>query len=309
MPARIDPKPASATTFHGFVRMGQGYVLLADDDASSAAALSAMAYECGYGCDVVRNGLDAQRAFRVRDYDAILLNLLSSFNPVSEVVTGIRRLERNYPEPKVPVVLFSAGLSQVERDEAGKSREYEAVLRPRSVEEMRELLTRIVVGHRRTPSGKIPREPINYHALLEFCAMDSAKVARMIDQFAGELTTAVEKLQVEIDGGRVEGVQTLAALIRDLALQNASPRINRTALLLSRITNPADLGGWGRELHRELLDAVGDLGAWIELRLGQSAPGVHVKPKVTPTQVMRLTSFLRGRVDIFSKIPAPGQSS
>lgn len=306
MPAKIEPKPASATTFHGFVRMGNGYVLLADEDTSSAAALSAMAYECGYGCDVVRNGLDAQRAFRVRDYDAILLNFQSSFNPVREVVSGVRRLERSYPEPRVPVVVFSAGCSQTEVDEAKKAGDYEILPRPRSIEEMRELVGRIVLERRRTPSGKIPREPINYHALLEYCGRDSAKVSTMIDAFVGELTAGVERLQTELDRGSLPEVHRIAGRIRDLALENASPRINRTALLLTRIEHASELSGWGRELHRELLDAVADLGAWIELRLGQSAPGIHARPRVTPTQVTRMTAFLRSRVDIFSKIQ-PGQ--
>lgn len=305
MPAKIEPKPASATTFHGFVRMGQGYVLLADEDASSAAALSAMAYECGYGCDVVRNGMDAQRAFRVRDYDAILIHLQSSFNPAQEVVTGIRRLERNYPEPKVPVAVLTAGRSQGALDEAARSGDYELAIRPHTAEDMRVLLGRMVLGHRRTPSGKIPREPINYHALLEYCGRDSSRVSAMIDAFVSELTVGVERLQVELDRGSLDEVQRIAGRIRDLALENASPRINRTAVLLTRIEHPQNLAGWGRELQQELLDAAADLGAWIELRLGQSAPGVHVKPKVTPTQVTRLASYLRGRVDIFSKIQAP----
>jgi DNA-binding response OmpR family regulator len=277
--------------------------LLADDDATASAAVREMLLQNDCACDLVHHGEQAVKAFTARDYDLIMISLRAPLGSGLATATMIRNKERHFPVPRVPMVLLSAGTSDVERKVAKNAGFDEVMHRPADSVELRSLLVKMVKDETRTPPSLIPREPIHYPTLLLVCGKDDAKAQDLLDKFQRKLKEAVADLQSAVAANNLELSRQVAQQLRQLSTQVASGRVQRIALLLTRLSSIMLLHRDGPDLIKDIESASADLAIWRELRLGQCVP--KSRPRISPikTNMIRLSSFLKKRLDIFSKSP------
>lgn len=304
MPARIEEsKPEVATARANLTGPERGYLLVADDNAADAALFRDALISNSYACDVVRSSEEMLRAFMVRDYDLILINLRLPLPSVYEAVRSIRNKERHYPEPKVPIFVLSAGVSEAERSRARDAGATDVVRKPSEYAGLQAILDGAVTGEPRTPHEMIPREPVRYIALLSQCKQDSVKAHQAIDELAGQINDTIRDVRIALEARDVELTKRAAEQLRQSASRAASGRIQRTALLLTRLTTPGRLQEQGRELLQELKAAQEDLALWREMKLGQTVVATKVAMAQPRTSILKLSSFLKNRLDIFSRAP------
>lgn len=303
MSARIEERPAAASTIAGFVRTGRAYVLIADDDVAEGQVFRDTMMENHFACDVVGNADDVLAAFTVRDYDLIVLNLRMGQAEALTAARQVREKERSFPEPRIPILLFSGGATEAEREKAHAAGIDDVVVRPQDAAGLMALLERFVETERRTPPSMIPREPIHYPALLALCGKDEARARTALEGFAQQLGTHIASLRQAIAAGQIAEVARLGDQVRQAAAQVASGRIQRAAFLLSKITAPRQLKETAGDQVDELAKAARDLEVWMRLHLGQSF--LRSRPRVAPikTHMIKLSSFLKKRMDVFSKAP------
>lgn len=302
MPARIEK---STETLQGEQMAGaaRAYLLLADDDPAEGRAFSEVLHGQGYACDVVGSADDTVRAFLVRDYDLILLSLRASLSASLGAAKTIRDKERHYPEPRVPIVVLSAGPTEEERRQALAGGIDDVVRKPRDSNALQELLNKAMETQRRIPASLIPREPILYPRLLASCQRSEELAKQILDGFANLLQATIADLRAAIGTGDVALARRAGEQLRQTAAKVGSGRIQRTAVLVTRLTTAGALKDQGRELLRDLEHAERDLATWREMKLGQVVLAPRTPGGPVRTTIIRFSSFLKNRMDIFSKTP------
>lgn len=303
MSAKIEPL-APLTADAGKPAGGARAYVLAAADAANAGQFHAALLENGCACDVVGNAADVLRAFSVRDYDLILLDLHSPPAACLEAAKVLRDRERHFPEPRVPVLIFTAGASDAERAEARTAGADDAAVRPCDADGWKAVLKQGLAEERRSPPTLIPREPVQFEALLASCQNDMGKAHSSVASFADVLHDTIADARTGLAAGDLELLHRIAEQLRRAASQSASGRVQRTSYLMTRLDKSAGFASRGKELLQELELAEADLSTWRELQLGQSV--ADSKPRSGPikTNIIRLSSFLKNRLDIFSKSPA-----
>ena len=304
MPARIDQLPPDDIEIvTGDRRLEKAYLMVADDNTTDGAVYREALLQNNYACDVVRTAEDVLRAFLVRDYDAILLNLRSPLPVALTTVRAIREKERHYPEPRVPIVIFSAGGSATEREQALEAGVDEIVRKPSDYEALQALLDNVLSSEPRTPAALIPREPLNYHALVASCQRDEDAAQKKIADFAALLHDAIRDVRTAVEAKDVELLKRVGENLRQEAIHVASGRVQRTAVLLARLNSSAGLRDQARELVQELKEEEQDLAVWRALNLGQAIASLKSRTSPAKTTILKLSNFLKNRLDIFSRAP------
>ncbi len=281
----------------------KAYLLVVDDDHAESGVLRERLRENGIMADLVHNAADAIRAFSVRDFDMIVMNLRVPLQAGLGATRSIRDKERHFPEPRVPIMMFSAGASETERKHAKELGIDDVVLRPKDAAALQELVQSKVEYERRTPSSSISREPINYPSLLILCGKDEAKAQEKLEQFAKQVQASLEEIRAALAASDLEMARRSGEQLRQIAVQMASGRIQRTAALLAKLTSPGQLRDRGAELVKELESHVRDLAIWRELKIGQQIVMPRAKTGPIKTHIVKLSNFLKKRSDIFSKAP------
>jgi CheY-like chemotaxis protein len=309
MTAKVEPKPPSGSTIQGFIRTGKAYVLVVDDDMSSAMTARELLLSNQYACDTVHSAGDALRAFQVRDYDLILVHLQASMREALRATKDIREQERHFPEPHVPMILFSASKDAALVAEATEAGIDEVVARPRDQDELLPIVERHVQFERRTSPGQIPREPVNFPGLLLFCGGDDARARKMVETFARDLADGISTIDASFVSQDVALLKIAAEKLRVSATTHGSGRIQRCAFLLARVKSTREMHLIAPEMIKELRAAATDFESWRLLQLGQAIP--RQRPRIRPirTSMVQLSSIFRKRLDIFSRSPAEGKNS
>ena len=308
MSARIDappqPTPDSASPA-GSLSL---YLLLASDDAAAAAAMRETFARDFFACDLVRVADDAARAFAVRDYDCILLNLRTPLRSRYDLdaVKAIRSMERHFPEPRVPMFIFSENVSAEDRALAQEAGADDIIPNAKILDALRERLA-AATAERRTPTEMIPREPVNYPALLAACGRDESLAQRMIETFARTMDETIRDARTALAAKDVALLRRVAEHLRQNAAHAMSGRVQRAAFLLTKIDVGPQMKDRGDELLRDLEKAEKDLAVWRELELGRALSGVKPKPRPIHTHMLKLSHFLKSRLDIFSRSPSSAE--
>lgn len=302
MAARVERQKEPSVT-PAQLSAAKAYLLVVDDDHAESEMLRERLRESGIMADIVHNAEDSVRAFSVRDFDMIVMNLRTPLQSGLGAAHSIREKERHFPEPRVPIMMFSGGASESERKRAKDLGIDDVVPRPKDAAELQGLVQSKVEYERRTPSSSISREPINYPSLLILCGKDEAKAQEKLEQFVGHVQAALEQIRAAVAASDLETARRCGEQLRQAAVQMASGRIQRTAALLAKLTSPGQLRDRGAELVKELESHVRDLMIWRELKIGQQIVMPRAKAGPIKTHIVKLSNFLKKRSDIFSKAP------
>ncbi len=303
MAARIETKQELPPAEVKGNRAGPPYLLLADDDRDEAASLARLLLNSSISCDVVGSRDDALRAFRSRDYDMILMNVRGPLIDGLDAAKAIRNVERSFPEPRVPIFILTESASEQERLFA-KSADVDDVLeRSTDVTDLAAMVEHEFEISRRTPDSYIQREPLQFAKLLRDAAGDNGGAVRLAEEFARVLAQAIAEARAAIETGKPEQMQSVSQRLRESAVKSGSGRVQLIAVLLSRMNTAGELRSRGAELLKECEEAARDLGVWLELKLGQviihaQAPAAASGKRTT----VKMFSFLKNRVDVFSKV-------
>lgn len=303
MPARIEASGQTRTD--PAVVATKGYLLMADDRADEGGRFRDMLHQLGYACDLVRSGDDVARAFRVRDYDLILLSLHTSFAGVLDTARAVRNMERHFPEPRIPIVALSAGASETERRQAKDGGIDDVVRRPAGADELQAVLDRVLSEERRIPDPLIPREPIQYARLLAAREGNEERARQELDAFERMLQSTLVDLQTAMHAGDIDLARRAGEQLRQTSLQIGSGRFQRLAVLMTRLRNANRLKEDGRELLADLEHAAADLATWRQMSLGQAVVRTPAREGRVRTTIVRLSGLLRNRLDIFSRAIHP----
>ena len=155
----------------------------------------------------------------------------------------------------------------------------------------------------RTPAALIPREPLNYHALVASCQRDEDAAQKKIADFAALLHDAIRDVRTAVEAKDVELLKRVGENLRQEAIHVASGRVQRTAVLLARLNSSAGLRDQARELVQELKEEEQDLAVWRALNLGQAIASLKSRTSPAKTTILKLSNFLKNRLDIFSRAP------
>ena len=177
------------------------------------------------------------------------------------------------------------------------------MVRPKDKEALAELLSQLISFDRRTPPSLIPREPIHYPALLALCAKDEARARAALEGFAAVLKEQMELLRTAMTQEQAADAARVGETLRQAASQVASGRVQRTAFVLTKVASARQLKDQGRDSLEELERASRDLAVWMRLQLGQSF--MRSRPRIVPikSHMIKLSSFLKKRLDVFAKAP------
>jgi CheY-like chemotaxis protein len=305
MAARIEsqpaPTPAPAAAPQGHLS-GPAYLLLADDDRAEAAALAALLLKHNFPCDTVHSSEDALRAFTVRDYDMLLMNLRGPVLASLDAARAIRKLERTVPEPRVPVFMLADAISEQDRASAKDADVDDILERSGDIGTLAALVEREFEVERRTPESFIPREPLKFRHLLGLAGGSLDGAAKLAEEFAGQFERLIAETRAAIESGSVEQAVAVSVQMRDLATKFGSGRVQRVAKLMLRSAPAGSLRESGPELVQQYGEIARDVKIWLELKLGRivldyKAPA----PSAGKRTVVKMFSFLKNRVDVFSK--------
>lgn len=303
MPARIEASGQTRTD--PAVVATKGYLLMADDRAEEGARFRGMLHQLGYACDLVRSGDEVARAFRVRDYDLILLSLHAAFAGVLDTARAVRNMERHFPEPRIPIVALSAGATETERKQARDGGMDDVVRRPAGADELQVILARVLSEERRIPDPLIPREPIQYARLLASREGSEERVRQELDAFERLLQSTIVDLQTALHAGDIDLARRAGEQLRQTSAQIGSGRLQRLAVLVTRLRSATRFKEDGRELLADLERAAADLATWRLMGLGQAVIRPAAPEGRMRTTIVRLSGLLRNRLDVFSRTIRP----
>jgi CheY-like chemotaxis protein len=285
-------------------KVGGVYLLLANSDPKESSVYRQTIMQHGHACDEVHSAEDCVRAFAARDYDLILLNLrpyqVTSFNAAKE----IRRLERLFEEPRVPILLLSSDANEAKLTPAGAAFVDDMVAPPKCPATLRTLIEKARPARCISGSSHIPREPVQFARCLRACRKDGTETHTAIARLETLLQAVIADMWKALLVKDHAIAQHAGRQMDEAALKFGSARLRHLGHLATEIRSQTLLSLHGRELLRHLEEAQRDLKVWRALGLGQAAfhGGSSRGRKMTTTIRLRKTPV--GRADIFSKTPS-----
>lgn len=296
MASRTDP--AAATEGGVFIapKTEVLYLLVAADDSTDTARLRAAMIANRCACDFVDGAANAVRAFIARDYDLILLSLHTTAEQMTATVDELRRNERRFPEPRIPLFVLARGVILEQREKVLASGADDVIPRADDYSDLYQAIERTVSLERRTPPELISREPVSYSTVLDRCGDDAALAWQQITEFRTLLGQSIAELKESLATENSALARRSAETLRLAAIDLKSARCQRTAYLATKLDRipRGQFASRTKELLADMNDEARDLDTWIELGLGQviiSRPPTGPLPPRSP--LAQSENFLR----------------
>ncbi|HVO09765.1 MAG TPA: two-component regulator propeller domain-containing protein [Vicinamibacteria bacterium] len=201
-------------------------VLVAEDHAVNQRVALQMLKRIGCPADAVSNGLEVLEAFRLRDYDLVLMDIQM---PEMDGLEAARRLRALRPRDRGPVITaMTAGALEADRDACLAAGMDDYVTKPVTLDVLRAVI-HSAAGRRRRPAvaaagaGAEAASPPSSPAadLAELRQLDDGTgqvLAGLLRGFLEDLPPLLPRLRLALDASDAEGVCRAAHALEGTAL-------------------------------------------------------------------------------------------
>ncbi len=267
-PAAVEAQqhPVAAPVAADGTAQPKASVLVVEDNNINAYVTRELLVRSGYACDVVDNGQEAVRAFSVKDYDLILMDIQMPIMDGYEATRAIRDKERHRPEQRMPIVALTANAMAGEKERCVAAGMDDYLVKPLDPELMNRTIERLLRPDRKPAHSLIGREPVNYAELLERCMKDEKLAKQLLDEFIGQARETVSELREHLAADDRKSLHHAAHRLKGTAATLACEHIRRIAFLLESMAQDPDLPKRGPALIDELEGHVRDVANWREVK-------------------------------------------
>ena len=262
--ATAAPSVPSAAAHDGST-LRKASILVVEDNNINAYVTRELLVRSGYACDVVVNGEEAVRAFAVKDYDLILMDIQMPVMDGYEATKAIRDKERHRPETRMPIVALTANAMAGEKERCLAAGMDDYLMKPLDPEQMNRTIEHLLRPDRKPAPSLIGREPVNYDELLQRCMKDEKLATQLLDEFIGQARETVAELREDFANGDRDNLQRVAHRLKGTAATLACEHVRRIAHLLETMPRDEVLTPRTRELLDELDGHVRDVANWRDI--------------------------------------------
>jgi len=228
VPVKLLAPPASSIPANRRAR-----ILIAEDNLTNQLVAKAMLDRLGYAVDIAGNGLEAVRALRETDYDAVLMDCEMPEMNGYEAARVVREGTAGIRNPSIPIIAITADVMIGDLDKCIAAGMTDYVAKPVELPKLAEVLEKwLPASPVKGAAGSSAQEQhavktyiFNQEELLARLMGDKTLAAQVIAAFLQDLPRQLDTLRDKLEQGDARGAQVQAH-----ALKGAAATISAEAL-------------------------------------------------------------------------------
>jgi CheY-like chemotaxis protein len=195
----------------------QRRILVAEDNLTNQKVAVAMLHRLGYRADLVGNGVEALRALREANYDAVLMDCEMPEMDGYEAARRIREGQTGTRNAKIPIIAMTASAMTGDRDKCLQAGMSDYLAKPVDPRQLAAVLEKWLIppvgGEVRPPANQSPAKTeavLNQEELLARLLGDQGFARKVVAGFLDYVPLQLRSLKNRLDAGDAHGAQVQA---------------------------------------------------------------------------------------------------